>query len=280
VQEADEASAEVDADARRKQLWEKDFFGMLAEEDQEDIALIYGMYSQYALHLDKFYNRAEHRVPKMSGLEWVEDKLANETSCYSLFRMSNTMFYSLHTLLANEYGLKDTAKSTSIEALGMFLWIVGAPQSARQAEDRFERSLGTVHAMFYRVLECVVKLADDIIRPRDPQFSTPHPRVLNPRFNPEFKDCIGAIDGSHMACVVPADKFVQHLCRKGVTAQNVMAVCDFDMFFTFVLAGWPGSVHDMRVFDDAMTTYKDQFPHPPEGRVLGATTFGISNSST
>jgi hypothetical protein len=59
-----------------------------------------------------------------------------------------------------------------------------------------------------------------------------------------------------------------------------MAACDFDMFFTFVLAGWPGSVHDMRVFDDAMTTYKDEFPHPPEGRVLGATTFGISNSST
>jgi hypothetical protein len=91
VQEADEPSAAVDADAARLQLWEKDFFGMLAEEDQEDIALIYGMYSQYALHLDKFYNRAEHRVPKMSGLEWVENKLANETSCYSLFRMSNNL---------------------------------------------------------------------------------------------------------------------------------------------------------------------------------------------
>jgi hypothetical protein len=33
VQEADEPSAEVDANAGRKQLWEKDFFGMLAEED-------------------------------------------------------------------------------------------------------------------------------------------------------------------------------------------------------------------------------------------------------
>jgi hypothetical protein len=280
VQEADEPSAVVEADAGRKQLWEQDFFDMLAEEDHEGIALIYGMYSQYALHLDKFYNRAEYRVPKMTGLEWVEDKLANETFCYNMFRMTVEMFYSLHTLLGNEYGLKDTGKSTHIEALGMFLWIVGAPQSARQAEDRFERSLGTVHAMFYRVLECVVKLADDIIRSRDPEFSTTHPRVLNPRFNPEFKDCIEAIDGSHMPCVVPADKFVQHLCRKGVTTQNVMAACDFDMFFTFILAGWPGSVHDMRVFDDAMTTYKDEFPHPPEGRVLGATTFGISNSST
>ncbi|XP_021317736.1 uncharacterized protein LOC110435948 [Sorghum bicolor] len=58
--------------------------------------------------------------------------------------------------------------------------------------------------------------------------------------------------------VVPSDKFIQHLCRKGKTTQNVMAACDFDMVFTFVLAGWPGSVHDMRVFDDAMTTYKDE----------------------
>nr|XP_034599988.1 protein ALP1-like [Setaria viridis] len=42
-----------------------------------------------------------------------------------------------------------------------------------------------------------------------------------------------------------------------------MAACDLDMVFTFVLAGWPGSVHDMRVFDDAMTTYSDKFPKPP-----------------
>ena len=54
--------------------------------------------------------------------------------------------------------------------------------------------------------------------------------------------------------------------RKGKTSQNVMAVCDFDLRFTFVVAGWPGSVHDMRVFNDAMTTYGDRFPHPPEGK--------------
>jgi hypothetical protein len=44
-----------------------------------------------------------------------------------------------------------------------------------------------------------------------------------------------------------------------------MAVCDFDMFFIFVLAGWEGSAHDMRVFDDAMTRYKDSFPKIPIG---------------
>jgi len=68
--------------------------------------------------------------------------------------------------------------------------------------------------------------------------------------------------------VVPSDKVVQHICRKGMITQNVLAVCDFDMRFIFVLAGCTGSVHDMRVFTDAMTKYGDMFPHPPTGKQL------------
>ena len=43
-----------------------------------------------------------------------------------------------------------------------------------------------------------------------------------------------------------------------------MAVCDFDTRFTFVVNGWPGSVHDTRILMDTLVTYKDQFPHAPE----------------
>ena len=45
----------------------------------------------------------------------------------------------------------------------------------------------------------------------------------------------------------------------------MLAVCDFDMRFTFVLAGWLGSVRHMRVFNDALEKFGDKFPHPPEG---------------
>jgi hypothetical protein len=68
-----------------------------------------------------------------------------------MFRMPPNIFHRLHELLLEKYDLTSSAKSTSIEALGMFLWMVGAPQSVRQAEDRFERSMGTVHSMFYKV---------------------------------------------------------------------------------------------------------------------------------
>jgi hypothetical protein len=83
--------------------------------------------------------------------------------------------------------------------------MVGASQSVRQVDDRFERSLGTVHNMFDKVLKCVVKLAVDIIKPLDPQFTRIHPRLRNPRFYPFFKDCVGTIDGTHVPCVVPND---------------------------------------------------------------------------
>jgi hypothetical protein len=122
---------------------------MFLDDDDEETTIIYGTY-QYATHLDKRYNRSAYRMPKMAGLEWVELKLSNETFCYNMFTMTPAMFYRLHNLLTERYGLKNTRKSTSIEDVGMFLWILGVPQSVRQVEDIFERSFGTVHTMFYR----------------------------------------------------------------------------------------------------------------------------------
>ena len=238
-------------------------------DDSADTAFMYGAYF-IATHIDKYYNRYNYRdlSTTMSGLEWVEQKLADRKRCYNMFRMTPDMFYSLHDLLVDKYELKSSTKSTSIEALGMFLWMCGAPQSVRQAEDIFERSLGTVHNMFHKVLASLLKLASNIIKPRDPQFTTLHGRLRNPRFYPYFNDCIGAIDGTHIPVQVSKDLLVQHMCRHHITTQNVMACCDFDMIFTFVLVGWPGSVHDMRVFHDAMSTYGHVFPHPPPGTQL------------
>ena len=64
---------------------------------------------------------------------------------------------------------------------------------------------------------------------------------------------------------MPLSKQAVHFGRHGYSSQNVMAVCDFDMRFTFVVAGWPGSAHDTRIFLDTLVKYKNYFPHPPEG---------------
>ena len=223
---------------------------------------ILGMYSEH------YFVKLPKRVALESGIQWVQRTLTRENSCYNMFRVERQLFNRLHNILVESYGLQSTTKMSSVEALAIFLWIVGAPQSIRQADDRLVRSLETISRTFNKVLRCLLRLAPNIIRPRDPEFSELHPNLENPDFWPYFNDCIGAIDGTHVKLVVPKTKRIQSLNRYNETSQNVLVVCDFDMRFTFVLSGWPGSAHDMRVFKDATTTHAHKFPHPPQGKVM------------
>jgi hypothetical protein len=178
--------------------------------------------------------------------------------------MSTDVFMALHELLVLNYGLTSTNNVLSIESLAMFLWIVGGPQSFSQVENRFTRSLWTVYTKFHEVLKCLRKLGKDNIKPRDATFSSEHERIKEDRFWPYFKGAIGAIDGSYVLVVVPAEDTVNHTCRHGYTSRNLLAVCDFDMRFIFAVAGWPGCAHDTRILNYALANF-DDFPVPPKG---------------
>ena len=47
--------------------------------------------------------------------------------------------------------------------------------------------------------------------------------------------------------------------------QNVLALCDFNMRFTFVSAGWEGTTHDCKVLNHAIYDPNNNFPFPPKG---------------
>jgi hypothetical protein len=49
------------------------------------------------------------------------------------------------------------------------------------------------------VLDCVFKLGEHIIKPKDPHFTQIHPRMEDIRFSPYFNCCIGAIDNPHIS---------------------------------------------------------------------------------
>ena len=81
-----------------------------------------------------------------------------------------------------------------------------------------------------------------------------------------LKDCVGAIDGTHMSSVIPQDKQLPYRSgRKGECTRNVMAACDFDMQFTFIYAGWKGTANDSQIMADAMYNPKWNFPPAPPG---------------
>jgi hypothetical protein len=44
----------------------------------------------------------------------------------------------------------------------------------------------------------------------------------------------------------------------------VLAIFDFDIRFTFVVAGWPGATHDTRILNHALANFSS-FHIPPKG---------------
>ncbi|XP_075515604.1 uncharacterized protein LOC142550253 [Primulina tabacum] len=76
--------------------------------------------------------------------------------------------------------------------------------------------------------------------------------IHNHRFYPYFKDCVGAIDGTHFRVKVSKEHVARYRGRKDFPKQNVLAACTFDLRFTYVLPGWEGYAADGCVLDDAL----------------------------
>ena len=201
------------------------------------------------------------QVPELTGRQWVDKLLSDVGRCFENCRMWPESLVRLHSILTDSYGLTSSRELELIEALAMFLWACGTNQCQRQMHERFGRGLGTCSKIFAHVLAAVARFADDVIRPKDTSYSGVPPALVE--YTPFFDGCIGAMDGTHIDMIVDLGVRDNHINRKGKTTKNGVAVCDFDMRFTYIGAGTEGSAHDMRVKkkadDDA------SFPCPPSG---------------
>ena len=75
----------------------------------------------------------------------------------------------------------------------------------------------------------------------------------NPKFWPFFKDCLGAIDGSHIHLAPPAAARPSYRNRKGFVSQNCLFISSFSLRFLYALTGWEGSATDAHIYEDACT---------------------------
>ena len=162
--------------------------------------------------------------------------------------MNNDIFLDLHDVLVDRYGLKPSKHMNTYEMLAIFLFICGGCESNRRGQNRFKHSGETISRKFHEVLDCVVAMAQDYLRPTDPNFWTVHKRIRNDkRAYPHFRDCIGALDGTHICVSLSPEEQVRFIGKTGIPAQNVLATCDFDMRFTYVAVCQPGALHDTSV---------------------------------
>jgi hypothetical protein len=122
--------------------------------------------------------------------------------------------------------------------------------SIRQIAERFQHSLSTISILINEITKCFLTTQNKLfIKPS--YENTPSQILNNPKFYPYFQNCVGAIDGCHISAIIPNDEQASYRNRKGFLSQNVLAVINFDMVFSYVLAGWEGSAHDGKVYKDA-----------------------------
>ncbi|KAI8550640.1 hypothetical protein RHMOL_Rhmol01G0214800 [Rhododendron molle] len=229
-------------------LMDLDFLDNMSESDEED-------------------ERIPQRVAPFNGQSYTQFLMTKHPKTIrDVLRVDKQTFRSLVALLVEKGHLNwDHMRVSLEESLAIFLFICGQSGRMRLAADRFQHSLDTISRHFNLMRRALCYVGMSIIRP--PNLNDTPPQILNDgRYYPWFKDCIGAIDGTHIEAWVPASKQIAFRGRKSIKTQNVMAVCSFDMKFTFVYPGWEGSAHDGRVFLAAVANPAYNFPHPPLGK--------------
>ena len=161
-----------------------------------------------------YLDKADPRTSILSGMGWLQETISTPGETYRMLRVNNHAFFDLHDLLVTRYGLVSSLHVCSQESLAIFLWIVGGCESNRKTQNRFKHSGETISRKFDEVLHCVVKMATIYLKHKDPNFRNVHKRFrFDRRAYPHLKNCIGAIDGTHIRASITGEQQIRYIGR-------------------------------------------------------------------
>ncbi|KAJ9542050.1 hypothetical protein OSB04_028556 [Centaurea solstitialis] len=165
----------------------------------------------------------------------------------SQIRMSRRCFTKLCHMLEILGGLKPSKNMNIDEQVAIFLHILAHNVKNRVIISRFHRSGETISRHFARVCNATIRLHNRLLKKPEPV-----PDNSTDQRWKWFKNCLGALDGTYIKCLVPIEEKPRYRTRKNDIATNVLGVCSQDMQFIYVLTGWEGSAADGRVLRDAL----------------------------
>ncbi|XP_067138433.1 putative nuclease HARBI1 [Centruroides vittatus] len=108
------------------------------------------------------------------------------------------------------------------------IWLLANQESFRSVADRFDISKSTLYSYLNKVCNELIKMAS----------------------------IIGAIDGCHIPIKAPSEAAEKYINRKNFHSLILQAVCNHNLVFTDCYCGFPGSVHDARVFRNSEVIQK------------------------
>ncbi|XP_038713590.1 uncharacterized protein LOC120007433 [Tripterygium wilfordii] len=133
--------------------------------------------------------------------------------------MNRVTFGNLWSMLKNLGGLKPTKNILVDEQVAIFLHILAHHVKNRVIEFRFKRSSETISQYFRRVLNVVICLHGELLKQPIPVPSNSTDQKWR-----WFKNCLGALDGTHIKVRVPVAEKARYLIVK-VKFQSMCLVC-------------------------------------------------------
>ncbi|XP_012853246.1 PREDICTED: uncharacterized protein LOC105972811 isoform X1 [Erythranthe guttata] len=172
----------------------------------------------------------------------------SDNICRKNLRMNMDTFSRLCYLLQNLGGLGPTRHVSVTEQVALFLHVLSHHEKNVIIQTNYRRSGWTISKYFSRVLNAVLKLHNImLVQPVPVDEDCEHQRWNY------FQGCLGALDGTYVHVRVPLTEKPRYRNRKGNVSVNVLAVCDVNLNFVYLLTGWEGSAADSRILRDAVT---------------------------
>ena len=185
---------------------------------------------------------------------WIEmvEQTYNEELWYANFRVTKGTFTFLLDSIGREIYHPDTSMRCAISIerrLALTLYFLASTAEYRTIANLFGVSRSFVCICVKDVCRAITNLLSKVISfPQGDQLL----HVIDGYDRKwGFPMCAGAIDGTHIPILAPTESHAEYVNRKGYHSIIMQAVVDCDYLFRDVVIGWPGSVHDARVFSNS-----------------------------
>ncbi|KAF7996136.1 hypothetical protein HCN44_010802 [Aphidius gifuensis] len=148
----------------------------------------------------------------------------------------------------NEFGFGRPCMPIRKQILSV-LWLLATPESYRSIGDRFDMGKSSLFHSFQLVVQALNEIAPRVITWPSPE----RRQVIRQHLEEAggLPNVVGAIDGTFIRIKAPRDDKEVYVTRKCCYAYTLQGICDHELKFIDVFSGYPGSVSDIRIFENS-----------------------------
>jgi hypothetical protein len=189
-------------------------------------------------------------IPKVAGFADMVLERFSPTEFRRDFRISVGTYNELLDLISHLIQHLDRPNGKSPvgpdEQLLIYLWFIANQDSMREMSRLFGKAKSTIHRCVRRVSSAICSVVSKLIH--WPSLEEQEEIAERIEGISQIPNVVGFIDGTHirLSCIPDGDS--DYINRKRFPSLQLQLVVSDSMLITDAYVGWPGCVHDARVY--------------------------------